>query len=385
MRILCVYATRRVDSNLFMSSTVFNGLAQCGHTVDMAFWGYKEVCDNFRERYSKYFRAVYYQEVKESRIKKLFERGENGRLLYSYYRSFLADYLKRPYQISAFNELIDNQYDVVLSFIPPAVSGYLANDIRNRLCKSARLIQFWTDPLSLGRCDSVSEIPWTRKLHIVIERELLSFADKIVFWYPLLCEEEKKLHPQYAHKMTSSGVGYTEHLHIDSTEKDCSKIRIGLFGSYHSKVRNIHPYLEAMHEFPNVIFVLRGDSDLSLDNLDLENLDVLPGRRPIDEIERMEACCDILVCLGGSSGITQPPGKVFYYANYDKPIVYIGDGANNEYFRDYLKGFDRYIICENNVKSICAAIQEAIDILPSFKLVIPDRLEPRVVAENIIR
>ena len=43
--VLCTYITRQIDSNLFMSSTVFNGLQQAGYDVDIFFIGYREVVD----------------------------------------------------------------------------------------------------------------------------------------------------------------------------------------------------------------------------------------------------------------------------------------------------------------------------------------------------
>ena len=387
MRILCVYATRQVDSNLFMSSIIFNGISQVGCDVDMAFLGYSSVCDVFRKRYSRYFKNVYYHIINESKAKSILDKRERTRLLYSFYRSFLADCLKRPYDIDSFKDDINQDYDVVLSFIPPALSGYLAIDIRQSLCKSARLIQFWTDPLSLGRCNSISEIPKTRFLHKYIEKQLLKRADKVVFCYPLLCEMEQKLYPNFANKMTWSDVGYTDHLtnSINRRHKEDRRIRVGLFGSYYKRVRNIDPLLEAIPLFPDISFIIRGDSDVIIDPQNYPNLDIIKGRRPIEEIEELEQECDILLCLGGLSGITHPAGKVFYYANYPKPIVYIGDGVHNDYFKEYLREFGRYIICDNTRDSICTGIKKAIDILPSFSLEIPKRLEPRVIANSILQ
>lgn len=384
MRVLCVYATRQIDSNLFMSSTIFNGLKRCGYDVDMLFWGYETVCDVFRARYSKYFCKVFYHTINESHLSRLSKKSSRLHILYSFLRCFLGDYVKRPYRIEDFSIEVHNDYDVILSFIPPVVSGFLANDIKESYCKNARLIQFWTDPLSLGRCNSISEIPKTRMLHVIIEKRLLSFADKIVFCYPLLCEKEKELHPESAKKMTWSDVGYTEHRDSSINLRKDNCISIGLFGSYHSKVRNIHPFLEAIKAYNDIRFVLRGDSDISVDPSLYPNLDFVAGRRPVDEIEEEEANCDILVCLGGKSGITHPAGKVFYYADYNKPIIYIGDGKHNDYFKEYLAGFGRYIICDNEIKSIQSAIQKAISVLPDFVLTIPKRLEPDVIARRIV-
>lgn len=160
--------------------------------------------------------------------------------------------------------------------------------------------------------------------------------------------------------------------------------RIGLFGSYHSKVRNIFPFLEAIHAFENVRFVLRGDSDVEISPESYPNLDFHPGRRPVAEIEELERDCDILLCLGAYSGCIQPAGKVFYYADYRKPIVYISDGANADFFKSYLSEFGRYVICDNTPEAIVAAVNNAIAMLPDFHLTIPPRLEPRNCAAAVI-
>lgn len=383
-RVLCVYATRQIDSNLFMSSTVFNGLQQCGYHVDMVFLGYKHVCDVFAERYAKYFNTVYYFNIKESWLSKQYIRTEKIKLLYSFYLHFVKDYFVRPYCIKNIKKVIHGEYDVILSFIPPALSGYLAWSIKKeKKYSNVPLIQFWTDPLSLGRCNDITEIPRTRFMHVRIERQLLSYADKVVFCYPLLCEMEQRLHPDYKDKMSWSDVGYTEHTLGSEISRE-GKTKIGLFGSYHSKVRNIFPLLEVIKTFPNVQFVIRGDSDIHIDVNEFNNLDLVEGRRPVGEIEELEAECDILLCLGGKSGITHPAGKVFYYANYSKPIVYIGDGVHNSYFKHYLTGFNRYIICDNNPRSIECALGHALLEAKNYQVNIPQRLEPKNVAMSIV-
>lgn len=384
MRILCVYATRQIDSNLFMSSTVFNGLQKAGFETDMVFWGYPSVCDIFKVRYERYFRRVFYQQVNESWLKKTMGKNSFTRVLYSFYRSFLVDYLKRPYILEDFREFIFDDYDVVLSFIPPAVSGYLAKDIRDNYCSSARLIQFWTDPLSLGGCNYVSDIPRTRKLHLTIEKELLSYADKAVFCYPLLAKMEKELHPEYTHTITWSDVGYVEHPeYAELSPEKKSTYKVGLFGSFPSTVRNIMPLLSVIKEFPNVQFLLRGDTDLPMSLFNYPNLDIELKRVPLDEVERLENECDILLILGNKGGI-QIPGKVYYYANYPKPLVCICDSVHSQELKDYLGPLNRYILCDNNGPSIKDALKKAISELPSFTLRIPERLEPEVIARSLI-
>lgn len=383
-KILCVYASRQIDSNLFMSSTIFNGLHLCGFHVDMVFAGYKSVCDIFSNRYSRYFNKVSYFTIKESKIKRLCDKSEILKLLYSFLTHFVKDLFFLPYNLRKINFSENEKYDIILSFIPPALSGIWARKIKKTGClKNIPLIQFWTDPLSLGRCNDISEIPYYRFIHKIVERRLLGYSDKTVFCYPLLCEMEKKLHPMYAGKMTWSDVGYVEH-NSYSDNKNNNRIKIGLFGNYQSKVRNIFPLLEAINSFPQIQFIIRGDSDVHIDVSRYPNLDLIEGRRPISEIEEMEASCDILLCLGGKSGVTHPAGKVFYYANYPKPIVYIGDGVHNEFFKRYLSSFNRYIICDNKTESIIKGIQSAISTLSSFVLKIDNRLEPSTIASKIV-
>lgn len=382
--ILCVYATRQIDSNLFMASTIFNGLKQAGYRVDIVFMGYREVIDVFKERYGHYFHEIYEVVIKKGWIVRHL-KSDRSKLLYSFYLHFCKDAFVRPYDKWGIKRTFTVHYDRIVSFIPPPVSGLLASDVRkiNGL-ENIPLVQFWTDPLSLGRCDSIADIPRSRFMHLYLERKILSKADKVFFGYKLLCETEQKLHPRFAFKMGWTHISYVEHP-LGTERVHNEKVTIGLFGAYQRRVRNIEPLLNAIVHFPDVQFIIRGDADFEIDASCYPNLDVEPGRKTADEIERLEAKCDILLSLAGLSGVTQPAGKTFYYANYDKPIVHIGDGANKEYFANYLKSFNnRWIICENDSNSIIQGIREAIETLPSFKLCIPDCVNPATIARGIV-
>lgn len=383
-RILCVYATRQIDSNLFMSSTVFRGLQEAGYEVYMAFAGTKTVNKEFERLYSRYFEDVCYYEIPESILRKVSSKHSVTRLGYSFFRHFVLDgILNLPVDCSV-NRYKGMKFDCILSFIPPVLSGRLATNLRKALhLESARLIQFWTDPLSLGRCDTVDQLPKTRVVHKLQERRLLKKADKVVFCYPLLCESEQKLHPMYADKMYWSDVSYIPHVNSISTVND--RPVIGLFGAYQKHVRNIEPLLDSIKDLPDYQFIIRGDGDLPYDVSDIQNLDIEYGRMPVSQIESLEAQCDILLSLGGRSGLTHPAGKTFYYASYNKPIIHIGDGANARYFENYLKGFEgRFIHCMNEKTSIVAAIESATSLLPKFQLHIPKRMNAAVIARKII-
>lgn len=381
-KVLCVYATRQVDSNLLMSSTVFNGLQECGCTVEIVFMGSCDVIDVFRKQYGHYFHKIWTIPISEGWLKR-FLRSDRLKVLYSFYLHFLKDGLIRPFRKKALAGILPGDYDFILSFCPPALSGLFAEDVRklNHLEKIP-LVQFWTDPLSLGRCNDISDIPPWRYFHKKLEKRILGLADRAIFCYPLLCEMEQKLHPEFSAKMSWSDVGYIKHAAAAEVPHN-EKITIGLFGAYQQRVRNIRPLLAALSYFPEACFIIRGDSDVDINASDYPNLDILPGRCPVKEIEQLEARCDILLCLGNISGIA-PPGKFFYYADYHKPIVYIGDGQHKNYFAQYLNGFEnRYIVCDNTKEDIVRALRKAMDVLPHFTLHIPRRLEPSCIAAKL--
>lgn len=335
-KVLCVYATRQVDSNLMMASTIFRGLSEAGIYADMVFIGSTDAISEFKSRYSEYFNDCFYKPICHP-LKENFIYNQRP-LIYSFARSFIVDGFLNQ-NVSWLKEFVkEKKYNKILSFIPPVLSGRIALKIKSTFFKDTPLIQFWTDPLSLGRLDSVNHIPKSRILHKYLESSILKQEEvnKVVFCYPLLMAMEAKLHPEAAHKMYWSNVSYLPHK--NRLKPNNKRPVIGLFGAYQKHVRNIEPLIDAIKKFPAYKFIIRGDGDLPYSVTDIENLDISPGRIPLAEVERLEASCDILLSLGGKSGITHPAGKTFYYADYNKPIVHIGDGQHAEYFKGTLKG-----------------------------------------------
>ncbi len=377
-----------MDSNMMMGSTLFNGMHKCGYNTDLVFSGYKDVCEAFKEQYGLFFNEVYYITMKKSLAATFCEKKRKMSVLYNYYLSFLKDFLIRPYSIRNVLNLVEGkQYDVILSFIPLSLAGILSNDLK-RIYPRARYIQFWTDPLSLGKCNDIDDIPFYRIIHKRNEKKLLSFADKAVFCYPLLCEMEKKLHPEFKDIITWSDVSYIERKDMlaPNTEKKIDrkyKNSVGLFGSYHSSVRNIIPLLEVTNEFPETLFVIRGDSDIIVDKNKYPNVDVKIGRCPSKEIEELEQMCDCLLVLGNKGGI-QIPGKVYYYVNYNKPLLCICDSVHSNALKSYLTPLNRYNLCDNNPESIIVGLTKTLNELKDFKLKINERLLPENVAKRII-
>lgn len=160
---------------------------------------------------------------------------------------------------------------------------------------------------------------------------------------------------------------------------------IGLFGAYQQHVRNIRPLLEAIQELPDFDFIIRGDGDLPFDISGITNLDLKSGRIPLTEVEELEDKCDVLLSLAGKSGITHPAGKTFYYADYKKPIIHIGDGKHALYFKGYLDEFgSRFIHCFNSKEEIKNSINEAVNKAKEFTLIIPERMDASLIVRKIL-
>lgn len=104
-KILCVYATRQIDSNLFMASTVFRGLKEAGYESYMYFAGTQRVIEEFRRDYARYFDSVIYRLLEDSWLKTIADKHPKTKLLYSFGRSFVLD---------SFMCIADNQ-----KFTPP--------------------------------------------------------------------------------------------------------------------------------------------------------------------------------------------------------------------------------------------------------------------------
>lgn len=381
MKILCLYAERQITSNTMMYSTIFNGLKRCGYHIDIVLLTNETVYKYFDSNFRSYFNEIKFIPIKKHR---LFSNSSKFDVIYSFWLNFIKDRIIRPYKLKSLNGIVDSTYDLIISFCPPALSALFAMDFINiNGLNDVRYIQYWSDPLSLGRCNSVEDMPKYRILHYLLEKEAFKGVDEIIYCYPLLCEMQQQLHKRYAHKMRWVDVAYMER-EILTSKHNNKEITLGFFGAYQSRVRNILPFLETLKFFPSLKFIIRGDTDLQIDSVDYPNLDIEFGRQPADLIASIESNCDILVSLGGLSGINHPAGKTMYYANYDKPIIYIGDGVHVELFNSYLKEFGRYIICENNVDSIYSGINTALNLLPVFKLNIHNRLRPENVALDLV-
>lgn len=274
------------------------------------------------------------------------------------------------------------QYDVIISSSDPKSSHLIVDRIykENRDCK-AKWIQYWGDPMFN---DITRKRDWRDKLVKYHEKKLIRKADRVVYASPLTLKVQKETFAQYAFKMDYASQVYANILINNTTyskkNSKNGKLTIGYFGAYKSSVRNILPlYNAAKKGFFNLYIC--GHSDLKLNSTN--NIQVY-GAVSYKEAVQMEEESDILVCLCNSKG-TQIPGKIYYCAGYNKPIIVILDGEYKKELKAYFETFNRYILCENKEDSILKAIEEAKAQIGEREYKINEQLTPEYMAYKILQ
>ncbi|MGM0945467.1 MAG: hypothetical protein ACQEW9_09810 [Bacteroidota bacterium] len=377
MKLLCIKGDYNfLPSNEIMNNMLIEGLFHHSIFVDIV---------TFRNQCNGKFRKVYKINGKKQWFKWL--SSTKFRLFYFLWINIVGYMFVRPYKKNDLNEIDLTPYDIILVLCPPPLSAIITRDILLKSEGKKRVIQYWTDPLSIGMLNKIDSIPLKRLIHKIVEKKILSWGDEIVYCSPVLCNAQKKVFTEFAHKMRWTDVAvsrkYTSEIEKSQRLKK-DRILVGYFGSFHKNVRNIKPLIDSFKYISNAELIIRGDSNLHLSELEIgDNVDISIGRIPYENIKNLEAKCDILVCIGNLSGV-QIPGKVFYYALHDKPIIYVGDGFYNPEIIDYLYDLERYIVSENNSNSIVDSLEKAIDHLSNINYTLPKRLYPESVAEKII-
>jgi hypothetical protein len=274
-----------------------------------------------------------------------------------------------------------SKYDIIVSASDPKSSHLIVEKIlkKNKNCK-AKWIQYWGDPMLH---DITRKRDWRNSLVKYCEGRLLSKADKVIYASPLTSEKQKETFVESSLKMDYASQVYVHSLTEKSgkvqNKSELSEIEVGYFGAYSSSIRNILPLYNAaiMGGFHLDIC---GYSDVLLEST---NNITVHGLVPYNEVVKMEKKADVLVCISNSKG-TQIPGKIYYSVSYNKPIIVVLDSEYQEELREYFKTFDRYIICENNWKSIINAIEKAKFQLKKNDFYINEQLTPQYLGRKIL-
>lgn len=277
------------------------------------------------------------------------------------------------------NRINYDKYDIIISASDPKSSHLIVQKIfqKNRNCK-AKWIQYWGDPMLK---DITRESDWRDGVIRYNENKLISKAHRVIYASPVTLEVQKETYPKYASKMDYASQAYAT-INNNLYKGEINSIpSMGYFGSYDSKIRDIRPLYNSVKN-ENIILNICGPSDISLENTD--NI-LINGFISYKEALKMEEECDILVCICNNKG-TQIPGKIYYCSAYKKPIIVVLDGDYKKEIKQFLKSFNRFILCDNNENSIKEAIKEAKSYLNSklYEPEISKQLTPKFMAEKIL-
>lgn len=391
MRILFVTMTpiQNNTSASIINRHVIKALHKLGHNVDVLSSEPDNRVNSFENDLKLDFVNYYY--LKKNVIYDTFKNKKNyqglkGILIknirryirYVYSAFNIYDAQKRLVNMLDVNEFNDIQYDMIISASDPKSSHLLAIKFMKLYNVSkTKYIQYWGDPMY---ADITNKYIWKKPLLKSAEKKLIKEADSIIYVSPFTLELQKKLYPDYKSKMHCVLPNYVDKLVESFALKSSKKIKIGYFGAYNSKIRNIVPFYKAAQDLDSIETIICGSSDLDLKST---NQVSIKGYTPYVETHRLEEECDILVCLCNKKG-TQIPGKIYYNASFHKPIIVIVDGEYSEEIKCFLEKFNRYIICNNDKEDIKRAIILAEKSIYSFKLNLPQILAPDNVARNII-
>lgn len=238
------------------------------------------------------------------------------------------------------------EYDCVISVSDPKTSHKAMIRLISQGLKYKKWVQYWGDPMA---SDITKKSIYPRFVYRRLEKKLFDKADSIVYTSPFTLEEQKKLYPAFADRMSYVPTAYIEEKVYPSAGNE--KYTVGYYGAYKSYVRNIMPLYDACRRMENVQLYIVGNSDISLESTD--NVTVLPR----GDISGYEAVTDLYICVMNLCG-SQIPGKAYHYAATNRPVLVVLDGENKDGFADFFRQFGRYELCGNTPDEIRAAIEK---------------------------
>lgn len=273
------------------------------------------------------------------------------------------------------SSIVDKKYDLIISSSDPKSSHLIAEKIIKLNPEiTKKWIQYWGDPFS-SDINNKKIIP--NKMVKKEEKRLISLCDKVIYVSPFTLQEQKRIYSDYKEKMEFLPIPYYKKKIYKETKNE--RIKIGYFGDYYLKNRNIIPLYETIKEEKDKELIICGNSDLDLK--EYTNIKIMK-RQSSEKIKIIEENIDILVCVCNSSG-TQIPGKIYHYAATNKPILIIVDGEYSNDLIEYFTKFNRFILCENNGDKILEAINKIVQ--QEYKYKPLEEINARNISEKLLR
>lgn len=374
-------------SGIISNIGIINGLTELGHNVSICttmFYGdnVKEIKNYFKHdvkiyriNRNKLYKAAVNVRKKQNLIKKFYSISRK-----LYYKFKIIDNFKPVAKSISLNELEEfwglKYFDVVISASDPKSSHLAVKNLIKQGLKYGKWIEYWGDPLA---ADITRHNIWPKACLKFVETKLIKDCDKIFYVSPFTKELQQSLYKKYASKMEFEPLPYNEAKIYPISDLSDEKVSLGYFGDYSSNVRNIMPLYNLAKKNKDILLEIAGNSDLKLETY--SNINIYQ-RLKKEEIEKKEEKVDILVCILNTKG-TQIPGKLYYSASTNKPILVILDGDEQEKMENYLTSFNRFEICKNKENDIKKAINKICNENKMYKP--SEYFEPSKIAKNILQ
>jgi hypothetical protein len=270
-------------------------------------------------------------------------------LRYIYQKFFINEFIPKSYFKVNLSELKVYKYDVVISSSDPKVTHKITKKIIRNFSYRPKWIQYWGDPLA---DDMTSRLIYPKWFIRLVERRILSMAEKIVYTSPITVVRQSNFFPELSEKML---VIPTPYLHLKNLEVSKSEHYIVSYhGTYSPLVRNICPLIES-------VGILGGDWLLEIVGPKSEIKCLKPTnliiRNEVASIEKYEQTSNIIVIVMNNSG-GQIPGKLYHLAALNRELLFIVDGDYADDIKKYSESFNRYHVCFNQVEEIILKLKE---------------------------
>lgn len=271
-------------------------------------------------------------------------------------------------------QLPNEYFDIVLSFSDPKASHvFTAELLKKKKIKYGKWIQHWGDPI-LG--DITRNFWWPQRVIKWYERNLIGKADKSVYVTPFTYKMLMNAYLSLKNKLAFVPLP-AEMLPIVEPSKT-NVLKISYLGDYNPRFRNLRPLYDACADICGVRLTMAGHGPKYPE---VDNVTQLP-RIPQQQANLIENESDVIACVCNRSG-TQIPGKIMYKTSTNKHILVAVEQDRYVDMVNYLKSFNRFIICQNTIESIRSAI-ENIRNMDEKTYTTPKQLLPVNIAKEIL-
>ncbi len=245
----------------------------------------------------------------------------------------------------------DATYDVVITASDPASSHQLVSRCRREgTLQDCLWVQHWGDPLA----NDISR-SWLLPQRAVqgIERRLLASADRVVYVSPFTLEQQQRLYPVTASRMSWLPVPAIGPMPNPAPLEIDGPVQIGYFGDYRRINRDVTPLLEAVVQADDCFLHIAGEGDVQIPVC--ERI-VCHPRLPMSRLEPLFASCHVIVCVLNRTG-AQIPGKVYHWAESRHHILVTYDTAQAPVAR-HLERYERFVFCPNTAEDIMITLKD---------------------------